>query len=198
MHIDIFYASNRQVNTAGRGCHWDNLLVANLGYWEERARLYINVHSTGTNHNSRHLSILVERSPSLGKVQNLKLSSKANYKKHLLSRLCLRKERERERVTWHFIECVKKGIQRIMWENINFCFMTIWDYNLILIESDNQVLTIDAILLIICGSVGGAVLLVVGLYSVLWGKNREDRKSETNEQRQESKEEIVLECITHH
>ncbi|XP_034675225.1 WAT1-related protein At1g43650 isoform X1 [Vitis riparia] len=48
------------------------------------------------------------------------------------------------------------------------------------------------------GSVGGAVLLVVGLYCVLWGKNREDGKSVTNEQRQESKEEIVLECITHH
>ncbi|PON83042.1 Plant-drug/metabolite exporter [Trema orientale] len=48
------------------------------------------------------------------------------------------------------------------------------------------------------GSVGGAILLVGGLYSVLWGKNKEDRGNETNEQRQESKEEIILECITHH
>ncbi|XP_030955900.1 WAT1-related protein At1g43650 isoform X2 [Quercus lobata] len=34
--------------------------------------------------------------------------------------------------------------------------------------------------------------------SVLWGKNKEDRKSETDKQRQETKEELVLECITHH
>lgn len=68
----------------------------------------------------------------------------------------------------------------------------------VVIASDNRVLTIDSFLLTLCGSVGGAVLLVVGLYCVLWGKNREDGKSVTNEQRQESKEEIVLECITHH
>ncbi|KAK4600882.1 hypothetical protein RGQ29_010471 [Quercus rubra] len=48
------------------------------------------------------------------------------------------------------------------------------------------------------GSIGGAILLVGGLYSVLWGKNKEDRKSETDKQRQETKEELVLECITHH
>ncbi|KAF4372193.1 hypothetical protein G4B88_016249 [Cannabis sativa] len=56
------------------------------------------------------------------------------------------------------------------------------------------------------GSVGGAILLVGGLYSVLWGKKKEDntnnnnngecdnskRRSETNAaQRQESKEEIL-------
>ncbi|XP_023880447.1 WAT1-related protein At1g43650 [Quercus suber] len=48
------------------------------------------------------------------------------------------------------------------------------------------------------GSIGGAILLVGGLYSVLWGKNKEDSKSETDKQRQETKEELVLECITHH
>ncbi|KAH0976803.1 hypothetical protein GBA52_026522 [Prunus armeniaca] len=41
------------------------------------------------------------------------------------------------------------------------------------------------------GSIGGGVLLVVGLYSVLWGKDKEDRKSEESEQKQESKEEVV-------
>ncbi|KAG2665602.1 hypothetical protein I3760_15G015100 [Carya illinoinensis] len=48
-----------------------------------------------------------------------------------------------------------------------------------------------------CGSVGGAILLVGGLYSVLWGKNKEDRKSEMDKQRQVTKEEVILECITH-
>ncbi|XP_021285086.1 WAT1-related protein At1g43650-like [Herrania umbratica] len=48
------------------------------------------------------------------------------------------------------------------------------------------------------GSIGGVVLLVGGLYSVLWGKNREDGKGVTNEQHPDTKEEIVLECITHH
>ncbi|OMP09161.1 Drug/metabolite transporter [Corchorus olitorius] len=50
------------------------------------------------------------------------------------------------------------------------------------------------------GSFGGVVLLVGGLYSVLWGKNREERKRVTNEQNQDSpkEEQIVLECITHH
>lgn len=41
------------------------------------------------------------------------------------------------------------------------------------------------------GSIGGGALLVVGLYSVLWGKDKEDRKSEESEQKQESKEEVV-------
>ncbi|KAL6962487.1 hypothetical protein U1Q18_037446, partial [Sarracenia purpurea var. burkii] len=46
------------------------------------------------------------------------------------------------------------------------------------------------------GSVLGAVLLVGGLYGVLWGKNKEG-KEETNEQKaEETKEETVLECIT--
>ncbi|EOY16718.1 Nodulin MtN21 /EamA-like transporter family protein isoform 2 [Theobroma cacao] len=48
------------------------------------------------------------------------------------------------------------------------------------------------------GSIGGVVLLVGGLYSVLWGKKREDGKGVTNEQNPDTKEEIVLECITHH
>lgn len=48
---------------------------------------------------------------------------------------------------------------------------------------------------LICCSIGGGVLLVVGLYSVLWGKDKEDRKSEESEQKQESKEEVVWECI---
>ncbi|KAK6246406.1 hypothetical protein SCA6_009496 [Theobroma cacao] len=48
------------------------------------------------------------------------------------------------------------------------------------------------------GSIGGVVLLVGGLYSVLWGKKRDDGKGVTNEQNPDTKEEIVLECITHH
>ncbi|KAA3453740.1 WAT1-related protein isoform X1 [Gossypium australe] len=48
------------------------------------------------------------------------------------------------------------------------------------------------------GSVAGVVLLVGGLYSVLWGKKKEDEKMVTNEQNPgTNKEEIVLECITH-
>ncbi|XVF39084.1 hypothetical protein PTKIN_Ptkin01aG0006900 [Pterospermum kingtungense] len=46
------------------------------------------------------------------------------------------------------------------------------------------------------GSVGGVVLLVGGLYSVLWGKKKEDGRNEQNPDA--NKEEIVLECITHH
>ncbi|PSS00064.1 WAT1-related protein [Actinidia chinensis var. chinensis] len=46
------------------------------------------------------------------------------------------------------------------------------------------------------GSVCGAVLLVGGMYGVLWGKN-EEAKIKTNEQKTESKEDVVLECITH-
>ncbi|OMO51068.1 Drug/metabolite transporter [Corchorus olitorius] len=50
------------------------------------------------------------------------------------------------------------------------------------------------------GSVGGVVLLVGGLYSVLWGKNREEKRRVTNEQNKDSpkEEQIVLESITHH
>lgn len=53
-------------------------------------------------------------------------------------------------------------------------------------------------------SIGGAIMVVGGLYSVLWGKNREDADltNITNEQGQERiKQEIIhdLECsITHH
>ncbi|EXC19896.1 Auxin-induced protein 5NG4 [Morus notabilis] len=50
------------------------------------------------------------------------------------------------------------------------------------------------------GSVGGAILLVAGLYSVLWGKNKEDRSARVTNERiivQQRKEEINLECITH-
>ncbi|KAB2083242.1 hypothetical protein ERO13_A05G243400v2 [Gossypium hirsutum] len=48
------------------------------------------------------------------------------------------------------------------------------------------------------GSVAGVVLLVGGLYSVLWGKKKENEKMVTNEQNPgTNKEEIVLECITH-
>ncbi|XP_038884292.1 WAT1-related protein At1g43650 isoform X2 [Benincasa hispida] len=48
------------------------------------------------------------------------------------------------------------------------------------------------------GSVGGAILLVMGLYFVLWGKKKEDGKIETIEQRHDTKEETILECITTH
>ncbi|XP_028763770.1 WAT1-related protein At1g43650-like [Neltuma alba] len=61
------------------------------------------------------------------------------------------------------------------------------------------------------GSIGGTVLLVVGLYVVLWGKNRESKKVQSNETRQEEpkdkveshettqedpKEDTTLECST--
>ncbi|KAI4348082.1 hypothetical protein L6164_008843 [Bauhinia variegata] len=45
------------------------------------------------------------------------------------------------------------------------------------------------------GSVGGTVLLVIGLYSVLWGKNRESIKVQANGVTAETKEETRLECI---
>ncbi|KAG6776187.1 hypothetical protein POTOM_019693 [Populus tomentosa] len=49
------------------------------------------------------------------------------------------------------------------------------------------------------GSVGGDVLLVSGLYGVLWGKKKEDgRKVTTNGQNTtETKEKITLECISY-
>lgn len=45
------------------------------------------------------------------------------------------------------------------------------------------------------GSVCGAILLVGGLYCVLWGKNREV-VSDINGQKSEGKDETMLECIT--
>ncbi|XP_059629668.1 WAT1-related protein At1g43650-like [Cornus florida] len=45
------------------------------------------------------------------------------------------------------------------------------------------------------GSVGGIILLIGGLYIVLWGKNKEG-KNKTNEQRSIVKEETTLESIT--
>ncbi|CAL0328586.1 unnamed protein product [Lupinus luteus] len=44
------------------------------------------------------------------------------------------------------------------------------------------------------GSIGGTILLVVGLYSLLWGKNKESAKVENHED-EEPKEETRLECI---
>lgn len=46
-------------------------------------------------------------------------------------------------------------------------------------------------------SIGGTILLVIGLYSVLWGKNKEDVKVENREVGQ-VKEETRLECIIQH
>ncbi|KAG8633307.1 WAT1-related protein At1g43650 isoform X2 [Manihot esculenta] len=46
------------------------------------------------------------------------------------------------------------------------------------------------------GSVGGAILLVSGLYGVLWGKKKEEGKSVRNENNADT--EITLESITHH
>ena len=51
------------------------------------------------------------------------------------------------------------------------------------------------------GSVGGTVLLVVGLYSVLWGKIKESVKEGVkgdNLEVEETKEETRLECIVQH
>ncbi|KAF9601288.1 hypothetical protein IFM89_018398 [Coptis chinensis] len=48
-------------------------------------------------------------------------------------------------------------------------------------------------------SIGGALLLVGGLYSVLWGKKKEECVTdETNAQAEEVKEEVVLESIITH
>lgn len=55
------------------------------------------------------------------------------------------------------------------------------------------------------GSVCGAMLLVVGLYTVLWGKNKEAEceREAAKEQKSESNEEetgdlqVVVECNTH-
>ncbi|XP_061355422.1 WAT1-related protein At1g43650 [Gastrolobium bilobum] len=47
------------------------------------------------------------------------------------------------------------------------------------------------------GSIGGTVLLVVGLYSVLWGKNKESVNRE-NYEAEHAKEETRLECIIQH
>ncbi|RXH85547.1 hypothetical protein DVH24_009368 [Malus domestica] len=41
------------------------------------------------------------------------------------------------------------------------------------------------------GSIGGGVLLVAGLYGVLWGKKKEDQKSQESDQKQENKPEVV-------
>lgn len=47
------------------------------------------------------------------------------------------------------------------------------------------------------GSVGGTILLVVGLYSVLWGKNREGGNGQSHENRgQDPKEDTAVECPT--
>ncbi|KAJ7969820.1 WAT1-related protein [Quillaja saponaria] len=46
------------------------------------------------------------------------------------------------------------------------------------------------------GSFGGAVLLALGLYSFLWGKNKECVKAHADKDRQESKEETILEVTT--
>ncbi|KAL2334904.1 hypothetical protein Fmac_016117 [Flemingia macrophylla] len=47
------------------------------------------------------------------------------------------------------------------------------------------------------GSVGGTILLVVGLYSVLWGKSKESVKAQ-NLEAEQTKEETRLECIIQH
>ncbi|MED6163135.1 hypothetical protein PIB30_076916 [Stylosanthes scabra] len=44
------------------------------------------------------------------------------------------------------------------------------------------------------GSIGGTILLVLGLYSVLWGKSKESVKGKNHED-EETKEENRLECI---
>ncbi|KAF7821963.1 WAT1-related protein [Senna tora] len=48
------------------------------------------------------------------------------------------------------------------------------------------------------GSVGGTILLVVGLYSVLWGKNRESLEEKRHEKGEAILEETRLECIIKH
>ncbi|KAK7380486.1 hypothetical protein VNO78_32997 [Psophocarpus tetragonolobus] len=51
------------------------------------------------------------------------------------------------------------------------------------------------------GSIGGTILLVVGLYSVLWGKSKESIKEGVkgeNKEAEQTKEETRLECIVQH
>jgi len=47
------------------------------------------------------------------------------------------------------------------------------------------------------GSVAGTILLVVGLYSVLWGKSKDGVKGE-NLEAEQTKEETRLECLVQH
>ncbi|XP_050230414.1 WAT1-related protein At1g43650 [Mercurialis annua] len=47
------------------------------------------------------------------------------------------------------------------------------------------------------GSVGGAILMVGGLYGVLWGKNNEEGRNVKIEEPLNKEESITLECITH-
>nr|XP_027090518.1 WAT1-related protein At1g43650-like [Coffea arabica] len=47
-----------------------------------------------------------------------------------------------------------------------------------------------------CGSALGAVLVVAGLYSFLWGKNKETKIHANEEKSNQTKEEVALECIT--
>ncbi|KAL3504474.1 hypothetical protein ACH5RR_034315 [Cinchona calisaya] len=47
------------------------------------------------------------------------------------------------------------------------------------------------------GSILGAVLLVTGLYSFLWGKNKEAKNHANDQKSDQSKEEVALECITY-
>ena len=42
----------------------------------------------------------------------------------------------------------------------------------------------------------GAVLVVAGLYSFLWGKNKETKIHADEEKSNQTKEEVALECIT--
>lgn len=41
-------------------------------------------------------------------------------------------------------------------------------------------------------SIGGGLLLVAGLYSVLWGKEKENQEIRDNDQKQEHKEEVLI------
>lgn len=74
----------------------------------------------------------------------------------------------------------------------NLFYVKVYD----MIQKVTRLIIYTPFFLIICGSIGGTILLVVGLYSVLWGKNREGGgKVENLEEAGQAKVETRLECI---
>ena len=83
------------------------------------------------------------------------------------------------------------------------CFPTfdLWHFalrvdHIIIWKENNKLHLLFLFFLLYGGSIGGILLLVVGLYSVLWGKKRESENGKQQEEIQETNEETSrLECI---